>query len=45
MPDQNLSQEQAAIKNRLNFLSVGAGAVAALIVGALAVINRYSVRL
>lgn len=35
MSEENLSQEQAAIKNHLNFLSIGAGAIAALIIGGL----------
>lgn len=35
MSENNLTQEQISIKNHLNFLSIGAGAIAALIVGAL----------
>jgi len=35
MSEQNLTQEQVSIKNHLNFLSIGAGSIAALIVGGL----------
>lgn len=35
MSEQNLTQDQVSIKNHLNFLSIGAGAVAALVVGGL----------
>lgn len=33
MSEENLTQQQISIKNHLNFLSIGAGALAALIVG------------